>query len=116
MSLSSILRNRAVALALVISGVTSGAAIGSVVLHTTEPTRTLHAPTLPDAGANALLREHGCWAGAAPADMKGKLPGHVVVTTAQDRTVYAGVRMVGKALDQQFGGKHYGLTVWGFCR
>ena len=27
-----------------------------------------------------LIAEHDCWTGAAPADMKGQLPGHVVVT------------------------------------
>jgi len=29
-----------------------------------------------------LVAKHDCWTGAAPADMEGKMPGHVVVTKA----------------------------------
>lgn len=57
----------------------------------------------------------GCWNGEAPADMAGKIPGHVVVTV-DGETRTAGERMVGKALGQLFDGEQHGLTVHGFCR
>jgi hypothetical protein len=63
-----------------------------------------------------LIESHDCWSERAPADMRDRLPGHVVVTTRSGRTVYGGPRLVGKALDQQFAHKPAGLTVWGFCR
>lgn len=63
----------------------------------------------------ALIAEHDCWTGAAPADMVGVLPGHVVVIV-DGVPQYAGQRMVGKALDQIFGDIDHGLTVVGFCR
>jgi hypothetical protein len=63
-----------------------------------------------------LLHAHDCWREKAPADMRGQVPGHVVVTTRSGRTVYGGPRLAGKALEQQFGHKRAGLTVWGFCR
>lgn len=72
-----------------------------------------HAPA--DGSPAALIDAHDCWTGAAPADMVGVLPGHVVVTV-DGVTRYAGQRMVGKALDQTFGNKDHGLTVVGFCR
>lgn len=62
-----------------------------------------------------LVTAHGCWTGEAPADMRGVLPGHVVVTVDGEPR-YAGERMVGKALDQVFGGVDHGLSVHGFCR
>lgn len=70
----------------------------------------------PDAvgSPTALIREHGCWTGSAPADMVGKMPGHVVVTVG-GKTVYS-AKYVGPALEQIFAGKASGLTVHAFCR
>lgn len=65
--------------------------------------------------ADRLVERHSCWSGAAPADMVGKVPGHVVATTSAGRTVYS-ARLVGKALDQTFGGPDAGLLVHAFCR
>jgi hypothetical protein len=79
-----------------------------------------YAPSTPAVEAVAtpshLLDRHACWTDRAPADMRGRLPGHVVVSTRSGRTVYGGTRLVGMALDQQFAHKPAGLTVWGFCR
>ena len=79
-----------------------------------------YAPATPAGEAVAapshLLDQHGCWTSQAPADMRGKVPGHVVVSTPSGRIVYGGTRLVAKALDQQFANKPAGLTVWGFCR
>lgn len=65
--------------------------------------------------AAALIEEHSCWTGEAPADMAGVLPGHVVVTVG-GVTRLGGERMVGKALEQIFEGADHGLVVHGFCR
>lgn len=63
-----------------------------------------------------LLHDHDCWTGKAPADMTGKMPGHVVVTTRGGRIVYGGPRLVDAALDQVFNGTKRHLIVGGFCR
>jgi len=63
----------------------------------------------------ALIAEHGCWTGKAPADMQGVVPGHVVVTV-DGVTRVGGSRAVGAALEQVFEGVDHGLTVHGFCR
>ncbi len=65
--------------------------------------------------ADRLVERHDCWSGAAPSDMAGKVPGHVVVTTPAGRAVYS-ARLVGPALDQTFGGDDAGLLVHAFCR
>ena len=62
-----------------------------------------------------LLEAHDCWTGPAPADARGVVPGHVVVTV-DGRTRYAGERTTSEALEQVFGGVDHGLTVHGFCR
>lgn len=72
-------------------------------------------PPAPGAPAT-LVEQHNCWTGAAPKDMEGKMPGHVVVTRKDGKTVYAGPKMVGKALEQVFEGTDHGLIVRGFCR
>lgn len=64
---------------------------------------------------SALLAEHDCWTGEAPADMQGVIPGHVVVTV-DGVTRVGGERMVEKALGQMFAGEDHGLRVSGFCR
>lgn len=72
------------------------------------------APTSP---AAALLEEHDCWTGEAPADMAGQVPGHVVVTLpGRDEPTYGGRALTEAALDQVFGEAEHDLTVWGFCR
>ena len=71
----------------------------------------------PSAGYVAdELAAHDCWTGEAPADMRGEIPGHVVVTVAgSDRPEYRGRHMTSKALKQIFD-ERLGLTVHGFCR
>jgi hypothetical protein len=65
--------------------------------------------------ADRLIEKHGCWTSTAPADMAGQVPGHVVASTADGRTVYSAT-LVGPALDQTFGGPDHGLVVHAFCR
>jgi hypothetical protein len=58
-----------------------------------------------------------CWTGQAPADMQGRIPGHVYAMLPGGYTGVYGKPWVGRALQQTFGGKPtYGLTVIGFCR
>jgi hypothetical protein len=47
--------------------------------------------------------------------MAGQVPGHVLVTTGDGRTVRS-ARLVGPALDQLFGNADHDLTVHAFCR
>lgn len=63
----------------------------------------------------ALVAEHDCWTGEAPADMQGVASGHVVVTV-DGATRLGGERMVGMALGRIIDGADHGLTVAGFCR
>lgn len=65
--------------------------------------------------AERLVERHDCWSGPAPADMAGQVPGHVVATTAEGRTVYS-AHLVASALDQTFAGPDTGLLVHAFCR
>ena len=74
------------------------------------PLSSVHTPE-----AINLLAKHDCWTTEAPADMRGVLPGHVVVMVDGDARI-GGERLVGKALDQTFGDVDHGLTVVGFCR
>jgi hypothetical protein len=62
-----------------------------------------------------MVHSHDCWSGPAPKDMEGKIPGHVVVTTADGRLRYSS-RLVGPALEQIFNGVEHHLTVHAFCR
>jgi len=78
----------------------------------TQTTVYAERPEVSDSPA-ALLAEHDCWTGEAPADVV--IPGHVVVSVDGEAR-YGGERMVGKALEQVFDGVDHGLTVWGFCR
>ena len=75
---------------------------------TPEPIDRPHAAGSPA----ALAEEHGCWTeGEAPT-----IPGHVVVTLpGEAEPTYAGAVVTGKALDQLFAGKDYGMTVHAFC-
>lgn len=64
-----------------------------------------------------LIDAHGCWMGAAPKDMEGKMPGHAVITWPEaDGPVYGGARAVKAGLEHVFAGEHEGLQVHGFCR
>ena len=72
-------------------------------------------PVYTQSPAEVLANQHGCWSGDAPADMVGKIPGHVVVVK-DGRAVYGGARLVGAAMDQIFNDKPHGLTVIAFCR
>jgi len=64
-----------------------------------------------------LIQKHDCWTGAAPKDMEGKMPGHVVVTIdGRVAPTYGGSRLVGQALSQIFEGENHNLEVHGFCR
>lgn len=74
-----------------------------------------HEPA-PAHPAAAIIAEHGCWTGEAPADMDGVFPGHVVVSAPGRGAHYAGERMVGLALEQIFEGADHDLTVHAFCR
>lgn len=65
----------------------------------------------------SLISRFDCWSGAAPADMQGRVPGHVIVTRAgDDHPVRGGATLVGKALEQAFEGVDHDLRVHAFCR
>lgn len=64
-----------------------------------------------------LITKHRCWTGAAPADMEGQVPGHVVITGAGATTArLGGEEEVGRALEHVFDGLHPQLQVHAFCR
>lgn len=73
-------------------------------------------PTPYVAKVNGLVDSHECWTSTPPADMRGKIPGHVVVTLPDGRPVYGGDALVSRALEQQFNGVPHGLKIHGFCR
>lgn len=81
-----------------------------------EPVQSVVTVSPSEHHALALIRDHGCWVGAAPADMAGKLPGHVVAARRGGPAVYGGPAMVAQALDQVFAGRDHGLQVRAFCR
>lgn len=67
-----------------------------------------------------LARRYGCWGGTVgrqqPADMTGRLPGHVVVQVA-GAVVYTGSRrLVGLALEDAVGEPQPGIKAYAFCR
>lgn len=62
--------------------------------------------------AKVLADVHGCWSSGQP---PVPIPGHVVVTRPDGRTVYS-ARLVGPALDHVFKGAHPRLVVHAFCR
>lgn len=61
-----------------------------------------------------LIDEHDCWTRQAPADMEGRMPGHVVATV-DGKTSYSS-ELVEPALESVFGTPVPGLTVHAFCR
>jgi hypothetical protein len=96
-------------------------ALGVVVAVSSSAAPTPHAsvaePEPVRSAITRLVERHDCWAGDAPADMRGKFPGHVVVTRAgQARPTYGGARLVGLSLEQIFDGADHGLEVHAFCR
>lgn len=105
------------------------AAVGGVLLaldldraETVSGLASEHPASTSPGRADVLMERHRCWAGAAPVDMVGAIPGHAVVTTAQGRVVYS-VDQVGPALEQLAydgtipgEGVDHDLQVWGFCR
>lgn len=67
--------------------------------------------------AEVLVEKHDCWTGAAPADMEGVIPGHVVMTLKNGKTVYRGSLGVEAALQHVFDEPLPGiLEVHAFCR
>lgn len=65
----------------------------------------------------SLITRFDCWSGAAPADMEGQVPGHVIVTRAgDDHPIRGGDLLVGQALEQTFDGVDHDLRVHAFCR
>lgn len=67
----------------------------------------------PEPLANRLVKQHACWTGMAPEGIA--LPGHVVVTTRDGRTLYSAV-LVAPALEQLFvQNVDNGLDIHGFC-
>ena len=88
----------------------------SVSTFTVEPEpATERAPR----AARALVARHGCWTSAAgmPADMTGRVPGHVVVTTPGESRPMWSADLVGPALDVVFGDRtRPDLVIHAFCR
>lgn len=64
--------------------------------------------------AEILADLHGCWTGEAPADMRGQIPGHVVMILPDGSTVYS--TDVSRAMAHIFTHPEAGLTVYAFCR
>ena len=121
MSLTTTLRNALIKALLVFTAVAACATIAGTMTPDVAMQRPTDASRPAADPVKTLMDEHGCWSGEAPADMRGKLPGHVVATK-NGRLVYGGTRMVGQALDQlpeTMTGKppvDHGLRVHGYCR
>lgn len=92
------------------------AIVGAVLsLSALLPQVVVAEPALPEPSpAEILAGIHGCWAGEAPADMRGKIPGHVVMTLPSGRTVYS--TDVDRAMRHVFETPERGLMVHAFCR
>lgn len=73
-----------------------------------------HATAMKSTQAERLIDRHHCWTDEAPTNMRGTIPGHVVITSG-NHTRIGGTHMVGQALEQIFDGTDHGLTVHGFC-
>jgi hypothetical protein len=96
-------------------GMVAGASIvaGNAQVRQVDQGGTLSAA---ESRALDLYHAHDCWRDEPPADMRGRVPGHVVVTTRHGRTTYGGPRLVSRALSQLFEDEPAGLRVWSFCR
>lgn len=65
----------------------------------------------------ALVEKHDCWTGEAPADMVGKVPGHVVIRFEGSDAKLGGGRAVDIALAHIFNEPNPRVAeVYGFCR
>lgn len=74
-------------------------------------------PPAPAGSPQRLIEDHDCWTGEAPPGMRGRLPGHAVVTwPGDDQASYGGPRTVDAALGHVFDGEHPDLLVHAFCR
>ena len=105
-----------------LAGFALGMLVVSVIGISSLEAATADRPVAPPAPTRAerLIETHDCWSGAAPADMKGVLPGHVVATRPGRQAVYSR-RLVGPALDQLFAEPSDSagqprLVVHAFCR
>ena len=103
-----------------LAGFALGMLIVSLIGVSTLQAATADRPIAPPAPTRAqeLIEAHDCWTGAAPADMEGVLPGHVVATRAGRQAVHSR-RLVGPALDQLFAEpteRTRTLVVHAFCR
>lgn len=66
---------------------------------------------------NHLMERHDCWGREAPPDMRGQIPGGVVLSYGDKAPVYTeSVVEVGKALDHAFHQDYPSMTIYGFCR
>lgn len=81
----------------------------------TAPTTSAPEATPPVINADHLIQKHDCWTGEAPADMRGKVPGHVIISEAGTPR-RGGAKAVDQALGQIFEGEDHGLEVYAFCR
>ena len=85
-------------------------------VNMTMPEQETPSATAEPTRAQVLMEKWDCWAGEAPADMQGKMPGHVVVTEG-GRTFVGGSVKVGTALSHIFEGTPTEIEViHGFCR
>lgn len=83
---------------------------GVMAPHQAVPT----APAEPSR-AEVLIKKHDCWTGEAPADVE--IPGHVVLTLKNGKTVYEGSLGVEAALQHIFDAPLPGIKeVHAFCR
>ncbi len=93
-----------------------GYLFGTAILAQPEPHDSTPVAELafadPDtARMHTMVAQGECWTGAQPADMEGKVPGHVWVGGQ-----YYGPKMVAKALEQVFGDVNHHIGVNAFCR
>lgn len=88
-------------------------AIGSVFVQ--PPMITFTNPYVEPPMAKVLMGIHGCWQGKAPADMIGKIPGHVVVHMDNGTDVYSDT-LVSDAMEHIFNHKDIPFEIVAFCR
>lgn len=117
-SLASAMRQSVVVPVLVVAaiGVPLGTAeaVHGAMAHRTDVSLGPAKPPVPTPAA-ILIHEHDCWTGEQPADMAGRLPGHVVATLPTGRTVYSH-HLISEALDQTFNHTDHHLTIHAYCR
>jgi hypothetical protein len=94
--------------------VSSLAADGVAQLAPPEPEAPAPVTASPAERVAWLVQRHGCWTGAAPPDMAGRTPGHVVVSV--DGEVRYSAKLVDAALESVFGTPRRDLVVHAFCR